>query len=216
MNLVEGMRLALCPNLGYYALDREVEAAVRGAAAALAERGAVVEEVSLPWDESIGEAWLANWGVYLSACFTDGNIEPWRERMDPHLVALIDEAQHMSATDLRRIEFVRTRQWHQLCEVFDRFDALLCATMSVPAPPVDQTDADFDRRDDEGYRGIDLTGQFNLVAQCPALSVPCGWSADGLPIGLQVVGHRFADDTVMRVGAALEAAAPWAERRPPA
>jgi Asp-tRNA(Asn)/Glu-tRNA(Gln) amidotransferase A subunit family amidase len=135
--------------------------------------------------------------------------------MDPQLVALIDDAARMSATDLRRIDILRTRQWHDLCRVFDRFDALLCATMSLPAPPVEATDADFDHRDAEGYRGIDLTGQFNFVAQCPALSVPCGWSSDGMPLGLQVVGHRFADDTVMRIGAAMEAAQPWAARRPP-
>ena len=213
---VRGLRLALCPGLGYYALDTEVEQAVREAAAQLADLGAQVEEISLPWDERINEAWLANWGVYLSACFTDGDITPWRERMDPNVVELIDAGTRMKATDLKRIEILRTRQWHQLCEVFEHHDALLCATTSRTAPPNDATDAEFSYRDARGWHGLDLTGVFNFVAQCPALSVPCGVGADGLPIGLQVVGRRFAEDTVMRIAGALESARPWAVRRPPA
>lgn len=211
---VRGLRLALCPTLGYCALHAEVEHAVREAAEALRSLGAVVEEIDLPWDESLNEAWLANWGVYLSACFTDGDIEPWRERMDPNVVELIDAGTRMKATDFKRIEILRTRHWHQLCEVFQNHDALLCATMSQTAPPHSATDAEFSFRDHRGWHGLDMTGVFNFFGQCPALSLPCGWSADGLPIGLQVVGHRFADETVMRIGGAFEATQPWAQRRP--
>jgi Asp-tRNA(Asn)/Glu-tRNA(Gln) amidotransferase A subunit family amidase len=60
-----------------------------------------------------------------------------------------------------------------------------------------------------------MTGVFNLVAPCPALSVPCGWDAEGLPIGLQVVGRRWREDTVLRIGRAVEVAIPDAFRRPP-
>jgi Asp-tRNA(Asn)/Glu-tRNA(Gln) amidotransferase A subunit family amidase len=55
---------------------------------------------------------------------------------------------------------------------------------------------------------------FNFVSQCPALSVPCGFSNDGLPIGLQVVGRRFEDLGVLSIGAALEKLQPWAAKRP--
>ena len=64
-------------------------------------------------------------------------------------------------------------------------------------------------------RGLDMTSMFNYVSQCPALSVPAGWSIEGLPVGLQIVGRRYRDDEVLRVGAALERARPWADRRPP-
>jgi len=53
-----------------------------------------------------------------------------------------------------------------------------------------------------------MTGQ-------PAISVPCGFTEDGRPIGLQIVGHRFADATVLRAAARFEEAQPWADRRPP-
>jgi len=59
-----------------------------------------------------------------------------------------------------------------------------------------------------------FTYPFNLTGQ-PAVSVPAGWTEDGLPIGLQIVGRRHADRTVLAAAAAFEAAMPWRERRPP-
>jgi aspartyl-tRNA(Asn)/glutamyl-tRNA(Gln) amidotransferase subunit A len=65
-----------------------------------------------------------------------------------------------------------------------------------------------------------MTGVFNLVAPCPALTVPCGWHTgdgiEGLPIGLQIVGQRWREDTVLRIGRAVELALPaTVARRPP-
>ena len=66
-----GLRLALDVDLGCYAVDPEVEAAVRQAAAALEDAGAVVEEVDLGWTRELADAWVAHWGVYLAAIFGD-------------------------------------------------------------------------------------------------------------------------------------------------
>jgi Asp-tRNA(Asn)/Glu-tRNA(Gln) amidotransferase A subunit family amidase len=60
-----------------------------------------------------------------------------------------------------------------------------------------------------------MTSVFNFVSQCPALSVPSGFTPAGLPTGLQIVGRRFADSTVLQVGAALEERMPWMGRKPP-
>ena len=88
--------------------------------------------------------------------------------------------------------------------------------MARPAPPVDEDDAIYYKdRGDGLYHGLNLTAQFNYVSHCPALSVPSGWSSDGLPIGLQIVARRYRDDEALRIGAALERVRPWAERRPP-
>ena len=65
------------------------------------------------------------------------------------------------------------------------------------------------------YRGFDMTSVFNFVSQCPALSVPSGFTRAGLPTGLQIVGRRFADSTVLTIGAALEERMPWTGRKPP-
>ena len=66
--------------------------------------------------------------------------------------------------------------------------------------------------DAEGrFHGLDMTALFNNIAQCPALSVPSGMTSSGLPTAIQIVGRRFDDPTVLRIGKALEAARPWAE-----
>ncbi len=212
---VSGMRLALDVDLGCYAIDPETEAAVREAAEALAAAGAVVEEVDLGWTREIPDAWVAHWGVYLAAIFGE-KLEEFRERMDPRVVALMDDGLALGAVEFKRIEFLRTRQWETLRPILERFDALLVPTMSRPAPPVDQDDLVYYKdRGDGLYHGLDITSQFNFVSQCPALSVPAGWSSDGLPIGLQIVARRYRDDQALRIGAALERGRPWAHRRPP-
>jgi Asp-tRNA(Asn)/Glu-tRNA(Gln) amidotransferase A subunit family amidase len=111
---------------------------------------------------------------------------------------------------------VRTQQWYALCDVFERYDALICPTTPIPAPAAERTDASYAGETSDGkMTSTDMTHVFNNVAQCPALSVPAGWSSDGLPMGLQIVGHRFDDLSVLRIGAAVERLRPWADRRPP-
>ena len=68
---------------------------------------------------------------------------------------------------------------------------------------------------DGRHHGHDMTGVFNLVSPCPALSLPCGLDADGLPIGLQIVGRRWREDTVLRIGRAVELTGLSPARRPP-
>jgi Asp-tRNA(Asn)/Glu-tRNA(Gln) amidotransferase A subunit family amidase len=210
-----GLRLALDVDLGFYAIDPEVESAVRESASALAEAGAVVDEVELGWTRELPDAWVAHWGVYLAAIF--GHVLPeHRERMDPRVVALMDAGLAMTAVDFKRLEFVRTSAWKRLRPVLERYHALLCPTMSQTARPVDEDDVSYHARsDDDRYHGLDVTAVFNYVSQCPALSVPAGWSSEGLPVGLQVVARRYDDDLALGIGAALERVRPWAGRRPP-
>jgi Asp-tRNA(Asn)/Glu-tRNA(Gln) amidotransferase A subunit family amidase len=212
---VEGMRLALDVDLGCYAVAPEVDAAVRRAAQAFARAGAVVEEVDLGWSREIPDAWSDHWGVYLAAIF-GAQLEAFRQKMDPRVVRLMEAGLAMNAVDFKRIEFVRTRAWRQLAPVLERFDALLCPTMSQTARPVDEDESAWSRdRGDGLYHGLDMTSPFNFVSQCPALTVPVGWTDEGLPVGLQIVARRYRDDEALRIGAALERELPWADRRPP-
>ena len=136
--------------------------------------------------------------------------------MDPRLLAFMDDGLAMSAVDFKRLEFVRTDAWRKLAPILERYDALLCPTMSQTARPVEEDDAPYYADHADGlYHGLDMTSPFNFVSQCPALSVPCGWSAEDLPIGLQIVARRYRDDLALRIGAVLERVRPWAPRRPP-
>jgi len=121
----------------------------------------------------------------------------------------------MTAVQLKHLEMERTDLWRRIAAVLAEHDAILCPTMATgPSPAAKAEQPKHEWPTDDRYHGADITGVFNLVAPCPALSVPCGWDADGMSIGLQVVGRRWREDTGLRIGRAVEVALPDALRRP--
>ena len=201
-----GKKIAMSVDLGFYSVDAEVERNLLHAANALRKRGFVVDEVELGWTREITDAWFDYWAVFQAASF--GHLlEKFREEMDPKLVRLMDKGLAMGAVDFKRLEIVRTRQWESLARVLGDYVALLCPTTAVPAPPVGMDDTDFDWSDEAGrYHGLDMTCPFNNVGQCPAISVPSGQTAAGLPTGAQLVGRRYQDVELLQCAAALEEA----------
>ena len=211
---VRGMKLALSVDLGYYHIDPDVEANTRAAADALRHAGAQVEEVDLGWTKAFNEAWWSYWGVFEATHFGQ-HLAQWRDQMHPTLVTAMEEGLAMSAVDLMKTEIAYTEAWEKLRPILERFDVLLCPTESIPAPSVDYDELGSIAVDEHGkFLSMDMTMQFNAL-KLPALSVPSGLSKDSLPTGLQIVGRRFDDLTVLRVGAAVEQALPWRERHPP-
>ena len=204
-----GLRLALSHDLGLFKPHPEVAANLRAAAEALRDAGAVVEEVDIKVDLDMLKAWNDWWGVYIAAGF--GHLLPERrDELDPYVVRLMEAGLAMGAVPFKRIEAVRTELWHRLARVLADHHALLCPTMSQPAPLNAERSRNFWRPDADGLvDGLDMTEIFNMTAQCPALSVPSGVTASGLPTALQIVGRRFDDPTVMRIGAALESRRSW-------
>jgi Asp-tRNA(Asn)/Glu-tRNA(Gln) amidotransferase A subunit family amidase len=204
-----GLRLALSVDLGCWAVDPEIAAAVELACDRLAAAGAVVEPVEVQLTEGDAESWDVLWGVFMAAYF--GHlVAEFGDRMDPAVLALIDAGNRVSAADYKRIELVRTDLWRRLRDVLADHDALLCPTMATPPIPAAKADRPPNLPTDAaGYHSPAMTEVFNLVAPCPALSVPCGAHGRdgdaGLPIGLQIVGRRWREDTVLRVARAVEA-----------
>lgn len=199
-----GLRLALSIDLGYYAVDPEVERNTRQAAAALREAGASVEEVDLGWTREINDAGWLHWSVY-TALLAQEYLEEHRASMDPFVVDAIEQGQRVSAIDMKRVEVVRTEAWKKIRPILGRCDALLCPTLAVPAPPVGTTDSDWGDDDEQGrYVQFEMTFPFNMLSPLPALSTPSGFTRQGLPTGLQIVGRRYDDLTVLRVAKLVE------------
>jgi Asp-tRNA(Asn)/Glu-tRNA(Gln) amidotransferase A subunit family amidase len=208
--------LGLCLDFGKRAWHPEVEASVRHAARALAEAGARVEEVSLPWAVELDDLWLRHWEVYL-ATFFGHTLKTHRAKMDPKVVAYLDRGLAMSAVAFKSLEIARTTAWrNDLAPILSRHHALLCPTMARPAVPHGGSDTGYWKMEsDDSYPCLDVTSVFSLFGACPALSVPCGWTSDNLPMGLQIVARRHDDRLALRIGATLEQRMPWAHRRPP-
>ncbi|MBM9402105.1 amidase [Gluconacetobacter azotocaptans] len=201
---LRGRRFALSLDLGYYAVQPQVAALVRQAADALRQAGAVVDEVALDWTRAVNDQWFDLWCVFMSAYFGD-ELATHRPRMDPAVVAMMTRGLAMDATTYKRIDLLRTAMWRDMARLYARYDALICPTCAITAPPAGATDDDYAATLPDGrFGGLDMTCPFNLLPQLPALSIPIGCAADGLPVGLQIVGHRFADEQVLAWGAALE------------
>ena len=203
-----GMRLGISTTLGCWAVDPEIVVAVEAAASRLEAAGVVVEPVDPAFRAEDGAAWMVLWAVFMAAYYGDV-LEEFRDRMDPQVVSLIESGRRVSAPDHKRIEIVRTDMWRRLRPILTAYDALLCPTMAAAPSPAAKADPPLARSaPTEGYLAADMTGVFNMVSPCPAVSVPCGAHtrrADaGLPIGLQVVGRRWREDTVLRVARAVE------------
>jgi len=205
---VRGLRLGLSIDLGCFSVDPEIAAAVTAAAERLAAAGADVEEVTVGVSLEHEQAWMTLWAVFMAAYFGDAR-EQIGERIDPDVAALIDLGRTVSAVEYKRVELVRTDLWRRLAAVLADHDALLCPAMAVPPWPASK-EAARTHRESRREAGISpaMTTVFNLVPQCPAISVPVGTHsrADdaGLPIGLQVVGRRWRDNLVLEVARAVE------------
>jgi Asp-tRNA(Asn)/Glu-tRNA(Gln) amidotransferase A subunit family amidase len=218
---VTGMRFGLSTDLGCWAVDPEIVAAVESAAGALADAGAIVEQVDPGFTAEDDWMWVELWGVFMSAYY--GHlVEEWGDRMEPVVLTLIELGNSLSATHVKRLEIHRTQFWHKVRAVLSGRDALLCPTMATrPIPALKEDAAAPVQHHDGRFHSDEMTAVFNLVAPCPAMSVPCGFHAATddtaeLPIGLQIVGHRWREDTVLQIGRAVELALPDVTgRRPP-
>lgn len=204
-NGLAGLRFAFSLDLGYYQVQPQVEAVIRQAVAVLREAGAIVDEVPMNWTRAVNDEWFDLWCVFMSAFF--GNLLPEnRHHMDHSVVSMIERGLAMNATTYKRVELLRTDMWRDMASLFRRYDAFLCPTNAITAPPVHETDDDYVETLPGGlFKGLDMTCPFNMLPQCPALSLPVGLSDEGLPVGLQIVGKRYADEDVLAIAAALEA-----------
>lgn len=211
---VEGMRFGLSLDLGCWAVDPEIAAVVESAARALEDAGAVIEPVDpafTPRDEWV---WMELWGVFMAGYY--GHLlDEHRGRLDPDVVGLIELGNSLGAAHVKRLELERTDFWHRVRRVLAGRDALLCPTMAVPPLPAVKADRVHVHHDDALLHSDEMTSVFNLVAPCPVLSVPVGFHEGGWPIGMQIVGQRWREDVVLRIGRAVELALPEVARRRP-
>jgi aspartyl-tRNA(Asn)/glutamyl-tRNA(Gln) amidotransferase subunit A len=213
---VRGLRVGWLPRVGNRLVDPDVLASCEAVVRHLEGRGAHVEAVA----EDLGPF------EHTFLVFLQGGLAA---RVGPHMAAFgdqvakslresIERGARWSAVDWANAVAQRTTVYRRVCTLFRRFDVLLSPTLGRPALALDH----------DPYEPITIAGEsagsirgawypylwpFNLSGH-PAVSLPCGWSSDGLPIGLQIVGPWHADRRVLALAAHLERERPCARPMP--
>jgi len=207
---VEGLRVAFSPDLGYVDNDPEVDAAVRAAVDVLADAGARVEEVDPGFGDPV-EAFHVLWFTG-AAKVLEHYDESALGRIDPGLRAAVEQGRTMSASQYLDATAVRMDLGVRMGRFHEQYDVLVTPTMPIPAFPAGQ-DAPDGWPSQLWTSWTPYTYPFNLTQQ-PALSVPCGFTSAGLPVGLHIVGARHQDAMVLRTGRAYEQRADWTGKVP--
>ena len=206
---IRGLRIAYSPTLGYARnVHPDVSAAVDAGAKILQSLGAHVEAVDPgfdnPLDITIGLWFVGAWSVW-------NTLTPEQQSVtDPDFRAEALMGEKMSALDVQRLTLRRGALGSQMRQFMQDWDLIVTPTVAVPA--FDARPAGHTPMDAQAMLGWSpFSYPFNLTQQ-PAITVPCGLTSDGLPIGLQIVGPMFGDALVLRAARAFESACPV--RRP--
>ncbi|MEJ0094705.1 MAG: amidase family protein [Methylocella sp.] len=209
----KGKRVAYSADWGYAAVDPEVRRVVGEAVRVFeTELGCDVEQADPGWTDPYETFWS------LVALETDlrglrAMAAPHRHEMSPHLVAFLDR--NWTAEEFTDAITARKALCNRMWRFMQRYDLLLTPTLAAPPFPVHMQGPEIiDGRMVGNTQWLCFTFPINMTGQ-PAASVPAGFTADGLPVGLQIVGRHLDDQGVLQACAAFEAARPWRDRWPP-
>ncbi len=210
---LEGLRVAWSVDLGYVAVDAEVARIAAEVARVFEDLGCVVEEPQISLQHPI---------EYFMTIFSTGAYVSYKELYEQKRGLLtnyvrgnLSLGESTTGEEFVKAMLAYQRVRSQADDIMEEYDLLLTPTMSVPAFQVGQFPRVIDGQEVDPRLGyMPYTPVFNLTGQ-PAASVPCGFTEDGMPIGLHIVGRRGEEETVLTASAAFEEARPWAHLRPP-
>lgn len=200
---IRGLRIAWSPTLGYAKnVHPEVARSVAQAVAQLSELDAHVEQIDPGFEDPLE----ITTGLWFAGAWTVWNtLSPAQQALtDPDFRAEALLGEKLSLLDIQRLHLQRGALGSQMRQFMQRFDLLVTPSVAVPA--FEARPAGHTPMDPVAMLGwTPFSYPFNLSQQ-PASTVPCGVTADGLPIGLQFVGPMFGDALVLRASRACEAA----------
>ena len=209
-----GLRVGWSAEDGYAPVAREVQAVVERGAESLAEQGLQVEQVSLPW-LSRYDYLAAHLNIFTAEVMH--HIEPIIAGRESEVAPSTEYFAHASLPSLER--YLRDQSAieelkRDTAGYFRDYDVLLGPTMVIPPYGHDMPEHEVDGRTVPKYQIAANTAPWDYTGS-PAISVPFGWSEDGMPIGLQVIGRHFEEAKLLRVAATLARSADDPHRRPP-
>jgi aspartyl-tRNA(Asn)/glutamyl-tRNA(Gln) amidotransferase subunit A len=211
---VAGLTIGVPTNFYTDRVDPEVAQAVSAAIALLEEQGARLREVTIPLAEYIPPT---EWAIMLpeASAYHQGMLREKADLYGDDVRLYLEAGEIVLATDYIKALRARTMIQQTWREMFESIDVLIAPTLATPACNVDNPKITWPDGSTEAATDayVRLSAPANVTG-LPALSVPCGFTAGGLPIGLQILGRPFAEPTLLTVGQAYESATDWAKLAP--
>jgi aspartyl-tRNA(Asn)/glutamyl-tRNA(Gln) amidotransferase subunit A len=213
---VAGCKIAYTPNLGYAAVDVDVENITRRAAFQFEMLQCEVTEIKP--DLINMENDFINFIIARSVAANAKRLDEWKKVAYPYYSSFLELEPSLKSRDIVQIEYKREELWKKMRKIFDRYDFLLTPVTAVAAYDIGTGGPVFPSK--IAGKGVGPIGwmpftyPFNLTGQ-PAASIPSGFTARGLPIGLQIVGRRYDDLGVLKASRAYEKRFPWQIKKPP-
>lgn len=206
------LKIGFSTTLGFAdAIDSEVEKSIIKSAEIFQKLDWTVEETNKIKIEESDNVMRIFW--------TSGFAQSLGENSDnkgDDLAAMVKYGSRYSVKDIKWADIQREKIYTNICNHFKDFDILITPTLALPAFELGKNEPDIiNGKDvsDNALAWLAFTYIFNLSGH-PAASIPCGWTKNGLPIGMQIIGRRLDDLTVLRVSKAFEELAPWQHVKP--
>ena len=211
---IKGLKVAWSPDLNISPVDPEVHNLVAAAARRFTELGCMVERAE-PEFAGVQQVIHATRAARMVALHGE-KLKKFRDRMNPNLVWNIEQGFPLSAKEIGEAEKERTALYHRVRNFFRKYDLLLTPTVAVPPFPQEMIyPKEINGKPMKNYQEwLYLTYAITMTG-LPAISIPCGFTSEGLPVGLQIVGRRLAETIVLKAAAAYEAITTWKDKRPP-
>ena len=210
---IEDIRAGIPKTYFYERMNPEVETAVRAALKTLEKLGARMVPVELP-DVAGHQATWFQIAPPEAFAFHEPLLKAHAELYGADVRERLETGRALLSVDYVRAQRARTTMKRECKKVFEGADVIVTPTTPIPAPRIDELHKPWGAGPEIPAASLGrFTRYFNLVG-LPAISIPCGFTAGGLPIGLQIAGKAFDESTILRVAHAYEQDAKWFERQP--
>lgn len=210
----KGLRIAWCPDLGGLPVDPGVRAVVDGSRSAFEALGCEIEDVAP--DFTNADRVFKDLRAFSLASMAPV-LREHRDLLKPEAIWNIEQGLKLSTEDVMNAMAQQGELYHRVRAFMERFDAFVCVVNQVPPFPVETAwPAEIDGVQMETYIDWMKSAYFVTVTRLPAISVPAGFTPDGLPVGIQIVGRYRGDLDLLKLAHAVEQAINLPNNRPPA
>ncbi len=206
---IKGLRIAFAESVFFEDVDPEVEKACRACGDAFVSMGARLS--SVPFQVAEQARLLNPRGLIIAAeayTLNQRLLDEHFDQLDPVVAHRMIKGKEIFAHDYLRTTLEWKRIRSEALDTFYQVDALICPTTMVPALPVEEADRDMDSYSDANMKCLRNTAIGNVLDLC-GLSVPCGFTSKGLPVGLMIYAKPYDEGTALRVGHAYQQATDW-------